>query len=174
MKHIVTGPRQATRPPRRPGGRRWWEKTREEIYAYRTDKPHAPLALPIIGRHWGYVGRTNNPRRRDMEHIKGGGRYAAVAKDWSDLRPKRKVIFKLKRRTEIMTHILEWITIKALLPVYNVEMNLTNPRRITPRRAKAQRFARDEFGTTARLTKLVLRLLLWALLVTIACVAVTR
>lgn len=172
MGRTVIGPRQATRTTRRK--RRWWEKTREEIYAYRTDKPHAPLALPIIGRHWGYAGRTNDPKRRDLEHVQGGGRYAAVAKDWADLRPKRRVVFGMKTRTEAMTHFLEWITIKVLLPVYNVDMNRTNPRRITPRQAKAQRFARDQFGTTARLTKLGLRWLLYLAVAGAVYLVVTR
>lgn len=154
MGRIVTGPRVQTRGRPR---RRWWERTREEVYAYRTDKPHAPVALPLIGRHWGYAGRTNNAKRRNQEHLVGGGQYAAVAKPWADLRPKRRVIFRMKSRTEAMTHFLEWITIKALLPVYNVDMNRTNPRRITPRQATAQRYARDQFGTTARLSKLGLR-----------------
>lgn len=168
MGRIVLSPRvEARRLHRRPA-RRWWERTREEIYAYRTDKPHAPLALPLIGRHWGYAGRTNNASRRHQEHVQGGGRYAAVAKPWADLRPKRLVIFRRKERTEAMTHFLEWVTIKILLPVYNVDMNRTNPRRITPHRAKAQRFARDQFGITARVTKLALRWALYAVVVAVA------
>jgi hypothetical protein len=160
MGRVVIGPRQAARTRRRP--RRWYERTREEVYAYRTTKPWAALGLPIIGRHWGYAGRTNDPKRRDMEHIVGGGRYSAVAKPWADLRPRRFVIFRMKSRTEAMTHFLEWLTIKVLLPVYNVDMNLTNPRRITKKAQAAQRFARDQFGTTARLMSLALR---WAVYV---------
>lgn len=160
MGRLVTGPRVAARPRRQ--GRRWWERTTEEVYAYRTDKPHAPLGLPIIGRHWGYGGRTNNPRRRHTEHVIGGGPYGHTQKPWADLRPRRFVIFRMKRRTELMTHFLEWLTIKILLPVYNHDMNLTNPRRITLKAQKAQRFARDQFGTTARLTKMGLRWLLLA------------
>lgn len=160
MGRVVLSPRVQTRGEHRPPARRWWERTREEIYAYRTDKPHAPLGLPIIGRHWAYAGRTNNASRRHQEHVEGGGRYQAVAKPWADLRPKRRVIFRRKERTEAMTHFLELLAIKILLPVYNVDMNWTNPRRITPRQAKAQRFARDQFGTTARMSKLALR---WAL-----------
>lgn len=164
---LIYGERQAARTSGRPR-RRWYERTREEVYAYRTTKPHAPLGLPIIGRHWGYAGRTNDPKRRDMEHIRGGGRYAAVAKHWADLRPRRFVIFRMKSRTEAMTHFLEWFTIKVLLPVYNVDMNLTNPRRITPRAQAAQRFARDQFGATARITRLALR---WLLYVALAAAA---
>lgn len=172
MGRLVTGPRVAVRPRRQK--RRWYERTREEVYAYRTDKPHAPLGLPIIGRHWGYGGRTNNPRRRHQEHVLGGGPYGAVAKPWSDLRPRRFVIFRMKSRTELMTHFLEWLVIKILLPVYNVDMNYTNPRRITPKAQAAQRFARDQFGTTARLTKLGLRWLLLAALVLAAWFVVGR
>lgn len=171
MTRIVTGPRVQTRGRPR---RRWYERTREEVYAYRTDKPSAPLGLPLIGRHWGYAGRTNNPKRRDMEHVRGGGQYNAVAKPWADLRPKRHVIFRMKSRTEAMTHFLEWLTIKILLPVYNVDMNRTNPRRITQRSQAAQRAMRDQLGTTARVMKMAVRLGIYGLLIIIAVAVVGR
>lgn len=160
MGRVIYGQREVRRLATRQG-RRWWEKTREEIYAYRTDKPHAPLGLPIIGRHWGYAGRTNNPDRRHLEHTVGGGPYNHGQKSWADLRPRRFVIFGMKLRMELTTHLLEWLTIKMLFPVYNVHMNRTNPRRITPRAQVSQRFARDQFGTTARAGRLGFR---WVLL----------
>lgn len=124
--------------------RRWFNRTIEEIYAYRTDKPAAVIRLPLFGRHWAYAGRTCNGVRRDLEHLTGGGRYNTVPKPWADLAPTRYVIFRRKRRMEITTKFLEVLTIRVLLPVYNVEYNRGNPRRIKPYVQKAQRAARNE------------------------------
>lgn len=132
--------------------RRWWERTTEEIYAYRCLKPSAMIGIPIIGWHWGYAGRTNNARRRDAEHLVGGGRYGTVAKSWADRRPRRKVIFPMRRRLELTTRFLEWLTIKTLMPVYNITWNRTNPRRIPPWVAARQRAMRDTVGWSPNFT----------------------
>jgi hypothetical protein len=137
--------------------RRWWQHTVEEIYVYRTQKPHAVVGLPFIGRHFAYGGRTNNPKRRDSEHLVGGGRYNAPPKPWADLRPRRYVVFRLKRRAELTTRLLELLVIRGLFPVYNVTHNMGNPRRIKPFKAARQRAHRDAYGTTARLAPAVLR-----------------
>ena len=124
----------------------WWRSqpvTREAIYAYRTRKPWARWGLPIIGRHWAYVGRTNDLARRDDEHLVGGGRYGAVPKDWADLEPRRYVLVGYRRRREPRTHLLEWAAVRLLWPVYNVSMNRWNPRRIKPYDARRQRQARN-------------------------------
>lgn len=111
-----------------------------EIYAYRTLKPH--LAL-VFARHFGYVGQTRNPAARHVEHVHGGGRYGQIAKPWSDLDPVRYVIWHSNSVRDWRLNLAEWAAIKILFPVYNHTMNLTNPRRITLSRAKAQRGARD-------------------------------
>src|SRR3954462_10478904 len=97
-------------------------------------KPHGFPRIPFLGTHWGYAGRTNYPARRDAQH-----RYGYVwdgkrkpPQPWSDLIVSRRVIFRKKRRMEITTHLLELITIRALFPVYTIQMNRTNPRRIKP------------------------------------------
>lgn len=126
--------------------RRWFDRTSEEIYAYRTRKPGAPVGLPLVGRHWAYVGRTARPDLRHREHMVGGGKWRARPKPWADLEPRRYVICRKKRRLEITTHFLEWFWIKALMPVYNISMNRTNPRRIKPWTQVAQRISRDQHG----------------------------
>jgi hypothetical protein len=125
------------------GGRPWFARTTEAIYAYRTRKPGAVWGWPVIGRHWGYVGRTNHLERRNQQHLYGGGTYGAVAKPWADLEPKLYVLVRPGRRLELTTHLLEWAWIKILMPVYNVSMNRSNPRRIKPWDQHAQRRARD-------------------------------
>ena len=124
--------------------RPWYAHTTEVIYAYRTRKPGAVFGLPIIGRHWAYVGRTNDLQRRHLEHILGGGPYGAVPKLWADLEPKRYVICRRRRRREWRTHLLEWLFILLLLPVYNVSMNRRNPRRIGRAEQVRQRLARNQ------------------------------
>lgn len=119
------------------------------VYVWRCDKPYAVFGLPIIGRHFAYVGQSNNFRRRDREHLFGSLAYEAqvLPKPWSDLRPKRyavPVLFPGWRRARLAQ---EWLMIKLLLPVYPVQHNRTNPRRITPARARAQRTMRDRKGS---------------------------
>lgn len=145
------------------GDRRWWQRTTEEIYVYRTRKPWAVWGLPVVGRHFAYGGRTNNPARRDMEHLRGGGPYHAVAKPWADLLPRRYVVFRRKRRTELTTHLLEVLTIRLFMCVYNVQFNTGNPRRIKPHDALRQRRLRDSSGRWARLAAMGGRYAGWAL-----------
>lgn len=114
-----------------------------EVYAYRTRKPGALLGLPLIGRHWGYVGQTRNPKMRDREHLEGGGRYGAAPKDWADLEPRRYVLFRLKHCPQWVLDLAEVVAIRLLLPVYNVQHNRGNPRRVKPAVARAQRRGRE-------------------------------
>lgn len=114
-----------------------------EVYAYRTRKPGAVLGLPLLGRHWGYVGQTRNPKARHGEHMNGGGRYGKPAANWSDLSPKRYVLFRLGHCPQWLLNLVELIVIRLLLPVYNDRMNRGNPRRITRRKAARQRAQRD-------------------------------
>jgi hypothetical protein len=142
-------------------------RTTEEIYVYRTRKPHAPLGLPLISRHFGYGGRTVDPERRHHEHTVGGrgGRFGnKPPQPWSTLEPKRYVVFKLKSRTRLTTHLLEVLVIRGLLCVYNHQHNLGNPRRISLKRAKVQRVLRDKYGKAAMAGELIGKWLIRAVL----------
>ena len=166
--------RRKRSPFRRPAKRRtrrlsrdFWVRTTEEIYVYRTRKPWAPLGLPFLSRHFGYGGRTSDPIRRHQEHTVGGrGRFGnRPPQPWSDLEPERYAIFKLKSRTELMTHFLEWLVIRGLFCVYNDKLNRGNPRRISLSRARWQRVLRDKYGRAAMTGELIGRLILLSLIV---------
>lgn len=121
-----------------------------EVYAYRCRKPGALLGLPLLGWHWGYVGQTRNPKARHWEHMNGGGRYGCTPKDWADLKPRRVVLFKMKHCPQWVLTTVEVFFIRLLLPVYNVQHNLGNLRRIKPHQARAQRAQRDMRGNAVR------------------------
>lgn len=113
------------------------------VYAYWVRKPNAILGLPFLGRHCGYVGQTRNERMRDLEHKNGGGRYGRPAAAWSDLRPRRVILFRMKHCPQWLLNLVEWLAIKILMPVYNDRHNRTNPRRISRNRARFHRGLRD-------------------------------
>lgn len=117
-----------------------------EIYLYRVRKPGAILGLPVLGRHNGYIGQTRNPRARHGEHMNGGGRYGGPAAPWSDLAPRRYVLFRMTHCPQWLLNLAERVAIWALFPVYNDKMNRHNPRRISRPRARRQRLARDVTG----------------------------
>jgi hypothetical protein len=150
-----------SRPPQRRKRRKnrgWWELTTEEIYVYRCRKPYAPLGkLGFLSRHFAYGGRTVDPKSRDKEHLIGGkGRFGYRApQPWSDLEPKRYVVFKMKTRTKGMTSLLERVVIRGLFCVYNHQFNLANPRRISLSRARWQRVLRDKYGRSAMTGELI-------------------
>lgn len=111
------------------------------VYVYRARKPNAVFGLPIIGRHFAYVGETTSLYHRDRQHLLGGGKYDATQKPWSDLKPKRYCIsvppYKwLLRSVETLVILLTW-------PVYNDQKNRWNPRRVTLSAAARHRAARD-------------------------------
>lgn len=135
------------------------------IYVIRTRKPSAVLGLPLLGRHTGYVGLTNSFVRRKKQHLEGDTRYAVSAKDWADLAPRFYAVIPLPDWRWLL-ELVESIMIAVLCPVYNVAKQPPwNLRRITPKKAKAQRFARDQFGMTYRLVRSTLRVLLLAAVV---------
>lgn len=103
----------------------------------------ALLAPFFSGRHTAYVGETGNRFFRDQQHIKGSYRYATPGKPWSDLDPKCYPLPCLFPWLEPSRKILEKLYIWILWPVYNVEWNTKNPRRIKPGKAEQQRWARD-------------------------------
>lgn len=122
-------------------GPRW--RTYGEVYAYRTRKPGALLRIPFVSFHWAYVGQTRNPAMRHTEHTQGGGRYGKVSASWSDLEPRRFVLWSMKRCPQWLLNGAEFFFVKALQPVYNEKMNRPNLRRISRKRAAAARRRRE-------------------------------
>jgi hypothetical protein len=113
------------------------------VYVYRTRKPNALIGLPIVGRHFGYVGQSRNLKARHGEHLYGGGRYGKPPASWSDLKPKRYVLFKLPHCPQWLLDLMEFLFIRILFPVYNDKLNRGNPRRIDRKRAARMRVRRD-------------------------------
>lgn len=113
------------------------------IYVYRTRKPGAVFGVPVLGRHTAYVGQTRNLPARHAEHLHGGGRYGQPAKPWADLKPRRYVVLRMKRCPQWVLNVVEHLAIRLLLPVYNVQHNRGNPRRITPPAARRQHSVRE-------------------------------
>jgi hypothetical protein len=100
------------------------------------------LLFELNGRHIAYVGQTNNRSRRDVEHIFGSVKYGTKPKPWSDLQPRAFSLPSFhwwKWSRELSEKLWIWL----LLPVYNVQWNTLNPRRITPHRAEQHRKVRD-------------------------------
>lgn len=165
--------RPGRRPARRsPVRRDWWARTVEEVYVYRTRKPWAPFAwVRLFSRHFAYGGRTSDPKARHHEHVIGGpGRWGnRPAQPWADLEPTRYVVFPLKSRTQLWTHLLEVFVIRVLFCVYNDKLNRYNPRRVSLSRARRQRFLRDTMGhRSAALASLSIRYVPLVLLSTLA------
>lgn len=111
------------------------------VYAYRTLKPGARFRIPILSWHWGYVGETRSFYHRHLQHSVGGGAYRVEPKDWADRSPRcyRLALpdWRWLRRS------VESLAIGLLWPVYNVQKNRWNPRRIPPKVARWQRHQRD-------------------------------
>lgn len=126
-------------------------------YVWRTRKPHAPIGLPFIGRHFAYGGETGSRYHRDLQHIRGGGSYSTLPKPWSDLDPKPYPLPCFFPNNRRFRQFQEKLYIRLLLPVYNVEHNKGNPRRITPRKAAQQRAERDAYGKITVVAHLALR-----------------
>jgi len=150
------------------------------LYVWRTDKPHAIIGLPIIGRHFAYAGMTNSYYWREQQQLKGSVKYGTAPYSWSDLRPKRYKVLPLhpfwthgRHRRKVMK-ALETLLIWVLCPVYNdTQQAPYNLRRISRRSAAAQRVARDELGIAARYAKAFLRLCVWVMLI-IAAIMIWR
>jgi hypothetical protein len=116
------------------------------------------LAPLCSGRHNGYVGQSGNRRRRDGEHIYGSEKYGTKPKPWADLDPKCYPLPCLFPWWQWARERQEWLWIKILLPVYNVLLqNRFNFRQIKPKRAEAQRSARDRTGLKANLGRALAR-----------------
>ncbi len=132
------------------------------VYVWRTKKPHAPIGLPIIGRHFAYTGQSNSHRRREREHRFGSITYGSTPASWSDLDAKRYTIWILFPAWKRARLIQEWLWIKLTFPVYNVQHNRGNPRRISKEQAAAQRAARDRRRARNPLGNLVVDILVTA------------
>lgn len=113
-----------------------------EIYLYRTKKPTGWSLF----RHNAYVGKTRDGKKRHRQHMGNldtTDRFRKAGKSWTDLSPRRYVIFRMKHCPDWLLSLVEFLAIRLLMPVYNVQMNRGNPRRITPQVATAQRARRD-------------------------------
>jgi hypothetical protein len=121
----------------------WWSLT-------------ALLLLLFSGRHNAYAGMTNSFYHRKNQHLLGDVVYGTAAKPWSDLEPR---FYKLLALPRWVTHkgaifrgrwtleTLETAAIWLLIPVYNVKKQAPyNLRRISLRKAQAQRWSRQQSG----------------------------
>lgn len=104
----------------------------------------APLLLLFSGRHTAYVGQTSSRYFRDSQHQMGSTKYGTPGAAWSDLDLKIYPLPCLFPRSVMAREIQEKLWIFLLLPVYNVEWNSKNPRRIKRTVAINQRIARTQ------------------------------
>lgn len=140
--------------------RRTWREA--GCYLHRARKPHAPLGLPIIGRHNAYCGETSARRYRDAQHLGAlvpGARYAGTEASWSDLDVKIYPLPCAFPNNATARKIQETLWIALLKPVYNVQKNWLNPRCISRKKALALRAARQLNGRTFSLPRAAYRLL---------------
>lgn len=139
------------------------------LYVWRTDKPHALIGLPFIGRHFAYTGMTNSYYHREAQHLQGSVTYGTLRASWSDLRPKCYRILPLpglithgRHRRKIMK-ALETLMIYALCPVYNDKQQAPwNLRRKSRQAAARERARRDLLGFHYRMMKFILRMIVMA------------
>lgn len=111
-------------------------RLRGGVYLYRTRKPAALFNLPLLSRHWAYVGQTSSFWHRHRQH--------GETQPWSNLDPKCYRIPLPDWRW--LRLVIEQAMICLVWPVYNHSGNLWNPRRIPLSMAKRQRYARDHGG----------------------------
>lgn len=114
------------------------------------------LVLPFFsGRHTAYVGQTSSRYFRDQQHLRGSTKYGSTGKPWADLDPKcypLPAVFVHWRWARLSQETL-WTGL--LWPVYSVEKNRWNPRRITPASAQAQRASRDALGLRVNVGRMI-------------------
>lgn len=127
------------------------EWKRRGLYAWRVRKPHAFIGLPIIGRHWGYVGMTSSRYHRDDQHLFGTKSY------WSDLNAKVYPLPCWFPGWERARLVQERLWTFVLWPVYPEQGNTWNPRRISRDRARAMRIARQAGGRRFNFTYALVR-----------------
>lgn len=113
-------------------------------YVWRTRKPHAPIGMPIIGRHFAYVGQSGSRYHRDRQHRYGDPARGKLPASWSDLDAKVYPLPMLFPGWKWARLHQERLWIKLLCPPYNVlEQPPWNLRRISRAEAARQRAARD-------------------------------
>lgn len=159
-----------------------WHGQRGGIYAWRTDKPHAFIGLPMIGRHWAYVGLTNSYYHRSGQHLRGSEVYGTKAASWSDLRPKCYKIFPMPSllthgalRRAITLEKMETLFIRLLFPVYNEKKQWKfNPRKVSRAAAARERARRDELGSLYRLVKFALRWIVIGFIIVVSYTAYVK
>jgi hypothetical protein len=96
------------------------------------------------GRELAYVGESWDLKRRDLEHVVGGGRYKKVAKSWADLEPRRYAIqFPWWLSWKWVLRPVETLLIRALRPRYNWDKNPYKRHRVGPLEQPVQRAIRD-------------------------------
>lgn len=135
--------------------RRGWKERGN--YLVRTKKPHAPLGLPVIGRHNGYVGQTSSRYHRDRQHM--GLDPRVPASPWSDLDPRWWSLPSLPW-WKWSRELSEWFWTIVLLPVYPVPKQAPwNLRRISKASAARARAARDARRLNAPGRQLVIDIL---------------
>lgn len=141
--------------------------SRGGLYLWRTRKPWAVFGLPIIGRHFGYGGRTSSFYHREGQHLgqeRNGGsakmKDASKEASWSDLSPKcYRIPFPdwmsaTPWRRKNLVEPLETVLIALTCPVYNVDQQPPwNLRKIDRKTAAKQRAYRDAAGSLRRIVQ---------------------
>lgn len=112
------------------------------VYVFRVRRPGLFGHVPILGRHFAYVGMSRHVRSRRTQHLKGSVRYGTMPKPWTDLKPTWYVI-PLPFAPKWLLLTIETVLICCFWPTYNHQKNLWNPRRIPLRAAQRQRGSRD-------------------------------
>jgi hypothetical protein len=107
------------------------------IYLARTRKH-----LAYVRRENGYVGRSNNVPIRKGQHLGQDARHKP--KPWADLDPRWYVLrLPWWLSWKWVQAPLEFLAIKLLLPRYNHQHNMLNPRRVPLSVQARQRATRD-------------------------------
>lgn len=114
------------------------------VYVFRGRRPGLFGRVPLIGRHFLYVGMSTRVRSRYSEHLFGSMKYNALPKPWADRKVTWYYVPLPPWKPLLLT--VETLLIVCLWPVYNSQKNLWNPRRIPLQSARRQRAQRDLIG----------------------------
>lgn len=96
------------------------------------------------GRELAYVGESWDLKRRNLEHVVGGGPYKKIAKKWADLDPIAYAIrLPWWLSWKWVLRSLETLAIALLRPRYNWAKNPWKRHRVGPREQEVQRQIRD-------------------------------
>lgn len=114
------------------------------VYVFRGRRPGLFGRVPLLGRHFLYVGMSGHVRSRYSDHMNGSMKYNAMPKPWADLKVSWYYVPLPGWKPLLLT--VETLLIALLWPVYNHQKNLWNPRRIPLKSARRQRGQRDVIG----------------------------